>query len=50
MFRPATPIAGDIFPNIKKTDGTIYTEVLKYSTLLQRARNRNEIFMKKLGL
>jgi hypothetical protein len=34
----------------KKSDGSIYTEVIKYSTLLERAKKRNEIFMKKLGI
>jgi len=51
MFRPSTPVAGDIFPNVeKKSDGAIYIEVIKYSTLLARAKKRNEIFMKKLGI
>lgn len=31
-------------------NGSIYTEVLKYSSLLQRAELRNNIFIKKLGL
>jgi hypothetical protein len=29
---------------------SLYTEVIKYSTLLKRAKKRNEIFIKKLGL
>jgi len=31
-----------------RVDGTIYTEVIKYSTLLQRAKLRNKIFIEKL--
>ncbi|KPM33584.1 Hypothetical protein I595_487 [Croceitalea dokdonensis DOKDO 023] len=46
LFRPAKKIAG-MFNNEGK-DGSLYTEVLKYSTLLERAKNRNEIFIKKL--
>ena len=34
----------------KKPDGDLYSEVLKYSSLLERAKARNEIFIKKLGL
>jgi len=48
MFRPSTPVAGDIFPNTKKSDGSIYTEVIKYSTLLERALMRNKIFIDKI--
>ena len=29
-------------------EGNIYTEVIKYSTLLERARFRNQIFIDKL--
>ena len=29
-------------------DGNIYTEVIKYSTLLERAKLRNQIFIDKL--
>ncbi len=33
-----------------KENGSIYTEVLKYSSLLKRAELRNKIFIDKLGL
>ncbi len=44
LFRPHEPIAG-IFRN---GDASLYTEVIKYSTLLNRAKKRNEIFIDKL--
>ena len=44
MFRPATPIVG----KFNRPDGTIYMEVIKYSTLLERANKRNEIFLDKI--
>lgn len=47
LFRPSKIIAG-LFGT--KSDANLYTEVIKYSTLLQRAKRRNEIFIKKLGL
>ena len=31
-------------------EGSLYTEIIKYSTLLDRAKKRNKIFMKKLGI
>jgi hypothetical protein len=31
-----------------RNDGSIYTEVIKYSTLLQRAKLRNKLFIEKL--
>jgi hypothetical protein len=44
LYRPAEKVNGfDGRPN-----GSIYTEVLKYTTLLERARSRNQIFIKKL--
>ncbi|MGH9823792.1 MAG: type I restriction endonuclease, partial [Blastocatellia bacterium] len=46
MFRPAKTVAGDF----GRSDGSIYTEVLKYSTLLKRASTRNKIFLEKLGV
>ncbi|PRP66223.1 ATP-binding protein [Nonlabens agnitus] len=46
LFRPQKTIAG-MFANEGK-DGSLYTEVLKYSTLLERAKKRNNIFIKKL--
>ncbi|GHU40808.1 hypothetical protein FACS1894190_08140 [Spirochaetia bacterium] len=45
-FRPAAPVHG-FSP---RNDGSIYLEIIKYSTLLKRAIKRNEIFMKKLGI
>jgi hypothetical protein len=44
LFRPsqyARNVKGDIV-------GSLYTEIIKYSTLLARAKKRNEIFIKKL--
>lgn len=32
-----------------KGDASLYTEVIKYSTLYERAKRRNDIFIKKLG-
>lgn len=46
LFRPSKTVAG-MFSNEGK-DGSLYTEVVKYSTLLERAKNRNNIFIKKL--
>lgn len=43
-FRPSEPVTG--FED--RSDGNIYTEVLKYSTLLKRAKLRNQIFIDKL--
>jgi len=43
-FRPSEKVTG--FDG--KDNGSIYTEVIKYSSLLGRARLRNEIFIKKL--
>lgn len=44
IFRPYKRIAG----KFGKTDGSLYTEIIKYSTLLQRAKMRNKIFIEKL--
>lgn len=44
LFRPKKAIVGEN----GRRDGTLYTEVIKYSTLLDRARRRNDIFIKKL--
>jgi|JI6StandDraft_1071083.scaffolds.fasta_scaffold18936_2 hypothetical protein len=44
LFRPSTKVIG--FDN--RTNGSIYTEVIKYSTLLERAKQRNKIFIEKL--
>ena len=44
LFRPSAKVVG--FDERK--DGSIYTEVIKYSTLLERAQQRNKIFIDKL--
>lgn len=42
--------ANKIIPGLfVKGDAALYTEVIKYSTLYDRAKRRNEIFIKKLG-
>lgn len=46
LFRPSTKVIG--FEN--RINGSIYTEVIKYSTLLERARQRNNIFLQKLKI
>jgi hypothetical protein len=45
LFRPHKAVPGFF----TKGDASLYTEVIKYSTLLERAKRRNEIFIKKLG-
>lgn len=44
LYRPSENVIG--FDG--RTNGAIYTEVIKYSTLLKRARQRNKIFIDKL--
>lgn len=44
LYRPAETVHG--FDG--RTNGSIYTEVLKYRTLLERAKQRNKIFLDKL--
>ena len=44
MFRPSQYIHSDKGAIV----GSLYTEIIKYSTLLARAKKRNEIFIKKL--
>jgi hypothetical protein len=44
LFKPSEPVIG--FDGRK--DGGIYTEVIKYTTLLERAKLRNKIFIDKL--
>jgi hypothetical protein len=44
MFRPSQYVHNDQGDIV----GSLYTEVIKYSTLLARAKKRNEIFIKKL--
>jgi hypothetical protein len=46
LFRPHKEIVG----KFGRTPGSLYTEILKYSTLLERANIRNSIFFEKLGL
>jgi len=43
---PAQPVPNDN----NGPDGSIYMEVLKYSTLLERAKLRNNIYKAKLGI
>jgi len=44
LFRPSQKVIG--FDG--RSDGSIYTEVIKYSTLLKRAQKRNQIFIDKI--
>ena len=44
LYRPSENVIG--FDG--RSNGSIYTEVIKYSTLLERARRRNQIFISKL--
>ncbi len=44
LFRPSTKVVG--FDG--RSNGSIYTEVIKYTTLLERAKQRNRIFIEKL--
>lgn len=44
LFRPSAKVVG----YDGRKDGSIYTEVIKYSTLLERAKQRNKIFIDKL--
>ena len=44
IFRPYKRIAG----KFGKKDGALYTEIIKYSTILERAKLRNRIFINKL--
>ncbi|MBN8571186.1 MAG: ATP-binding protein [Ignavibacteria bacterium] len=44
VFRPSKPIVG----KFNRKEGSIYMEVLKYSTLLKRAQMRNAIFLDKI--
>jgi len=45
LFRPHKKIAGFL----EKPDASIYTEVIRYSSLLSRAIKRNQIFIDKLS-
>ncbi len=44
LFRPSENVIG--FDG--RTNGSIYSEVIKYTTLLERAKQRNRIFIEKL--
>jgi hypothetical protein len=44
IFRPFKRIIG----KFGRPDGSLYTEIIKYSTLLERAKLRNRIFIEKL--
>lgn len=44
LFRPSKTIPGES----NRSDGSLYTEVIKYTTLLERAILRNNIFINKL--
>jgi hypothetical protein len=46
LFRPYKEIVG----KFGRIPGSLYTEILKYSTLLERANIRNNIFFEKLGV
>lgn len=45
LFRPTKTVAG-LFNN--RDNGSLYMEIMKYSTLYERAKNRNDVFIKKL--
>lgn len=47
VYRPAKSVSG-FFRHRKNQDGTMYMEIMKYSTLLERAQNRNNVFIEKL--
>ncbi|PZF71595.1 ATP-binding protein [Taibaiella soli] len=44
VFRPTKAIAG----KFGRSDGSLYMEVIKYSTLCERATRRNNVFISKL--
>jgi hypothetical protein len=44
IYRPFKRIVG----KFGRVDGSLYTEIIKYSTLLERAKLRNKIFVEKL--
>jgi len=44
IYRPFKRIVG----KFGREDGSLYTEIIKYSTLLERAKLRNKIFIDKL--
>ena len=44
IFRPNLPVPG----KFGHQEGDLYTEVIKYSEILKRAQNRNQVFIDKL--
>ena len=44
IFRPYKRIIG----KFEKSNGSLYTEIIKYSTILERAKRRNKIFIEKI--
>lgn len=47
LFRPSQKVVGDLGDSVRP-EGSIYNEVIKYSTLVDRAERRNKIFIEKL--
>jgi hypothetical protein len=45
LFRPNFPVLGELS---SRPDGSLYTEVIQYSVLLERAIMRNKVFIEKL--
>lgn len=44
IFKPFLPVSA----KFGRKDGSLYTEVIKYSDILERAKHRNQIFLDKL--
>ena len=44
LFRPNLPVPG----KFGHPEGDLYTEIIKYSEILKRAQNRNQVFIDKL--
>lgn len=44
IFRPYLPV----YAKFGRKDGSLYTEIIKYSDILKRAQHRNQIFIDKL--
>ncbi len=44
IFKPYLPVSA----KFGRKDGSLYTEVIKYSDILERAQHRNQIFLDKL--
>ncbi|CAA0160308.1 hypothetical protein ACE1MK_09165 [Tenacibaculum maritimum] len=45
IFRPSKIVSGMLSG---RDNGSLYMEIMKYSTLYERAKNRNDVFIKKL--